>query len=173
MHAWSYFPKTDPLPDLLNKPIQIFEDKFSLIDSSKNDLNELRKSSDEVLKIVSKEFIDLGYEVETGKKKEQKVRVPVLFSHNGEVAQAFEVDGWHTDHKIVLEIEAGRALVNHQFLKDIFCASVMVNVDYLVLAVRQVYKKQQDFKKIAEWLDTLFITNRIQLSLKGILLICY
>ena len=97
----------------------------------------------------------------------------MLFSHNGEVAQAFEVDGWHTDHKIVLEIEAGRALVNHQFLKDIFCASVMVNVDYLVLAVRQVYSKQQDFKKIAEWLDTLFITNRIQLSLKGILLIGY
>ena len=97
----------------------------------------------------------------------------MLFSHNGDVAQAFEVDGWHTDQKIVLEIEAGRALVNHQFLKDIFCASVMVNVDYLVLAVRQVYKKQQDFKKIAEWLDTLFITNRIRLSLKGIRLIGY
>tara|TARA_B100000459_G_C8423958_1_gene134404 strand:- start:200 stop:409 length:210 start_codon:yes stop_codon:yes gene_type:complete len=68
MLAWSYFPKTDPLPNLLKKPIQIFEDKFSLIDSSKNDVNELRKNSDEVLKIVSKEFIDLGYEVETGKK---------------------------------------------------------------------------------------------------------
>tara|TARA_B100000945_G_C20197338_1_gene509741 strand:+ start:196 stop:366 length:171 start_codon:yes stop_codon:yes gene_type:complete len=54
MLAWSYFPKTDPLPDLLNKPIQIFEDKLSLIDSSKNDLNELRKSRDEVLKIVSR-----------------------------------------------------------------------------------------------------------------------
>ena len=49
----------------------------------------------------------------------------------------------------------------------------MVNVDYLVIAVRQIYKKQQDFKKISEWLDTLFITNRIQLSLKGILLIGY
>ena len=101
MLAWSYFPKTDPLPDLLKKPIQIFEDKFSLIDSSKNDVNELRKNSDEVLKIVSKEFIDLGYEVETGKKRVEKVRVPVLFSHNGDVVQAFEVDGWHTDNKIV------------------------------------------------------------------------
>ena len=49
----------------------------------------------------------------------------------------------------------------------------MVDIDYLILAVRQIYKKNQDYKKITEWLDTLFITNRIKLSLKGILLIGY
>ena len=75
--------------------------------------------------------------------------------------------------KIVLEIEAGRAYSNHQFLKDIFEASVMVNTDYLVLAVRNIYNKQKDYQIIRDWLDTLFITKRIKFELKGILLIGY
>ena len=83
------------------------------------------------------------------------------------------VDGYHRENQIVLEIEAGRAYTNHQFLKDIFEASVMVDVNYLVLAVRTIYNGHEDYKKITDWLDTLFITNRIKLDLKGILVIGY
>ena len=173
MLEWSYFPKTDPLPDFLKESVNVFEKKFHLIDSFNDTEEKYVQNSDTVLQILSKEFQNLDYLVETGKKKNQKIRVPVLFGHKGAVSQAFEVDGWHKKNKIVLEIEAGRALVNHQFLKDIFEASVMVDIDYLILAVRQIYKKNQDYKKITEWLDTLFITNRIKLSLKGILLIGY
>ena len=142
---WSYFPKTDPLPDELLQPIEIFKINFDKIDSSKNDENELRLASDKVLKIVSQDFIKYDYEVETGKKKKDKIRVPVLFGHNGSVSQAFEVDGWHKKNKIILEIEGGRAYSNHQFLKDIFEASVMVDVDYLILAVRNIYKSRKDY----------------------------
>ena len=39
------------------------------------------------------------------KKKDEKIRVPVLYGHQGTIAQAFEVDGWHKEQKIVLEIE--------------------------------------------------------------------
>ena len=170
---WSYFPKTDPLPEILNETINIFEKNHNKIDSTKNDTNKLRLSSDKVLKVVEEDFIDAGFSVETGKKKDEKIRVPVLYGHQGTVAQAFEVDGWHKEQKIVLEIEAGRAYSNHQFLKDIFEASVMVDVDFLIIAVRQIYKGTKDYKKITDWLDTLFITNRIKLSLKGILLIGY
>jgi len=53
---WSYFPKTDPLPSVLNDPINIFEKNFAKIDSSKNDTNELRLKSDDVLKILEKIF---------------------------------------------------------------------------------------------------------------------
>ena len=49
----------------------------------------------------------------------------------------------------------------------------MVDVDYLVLAVSNLYLGSNDFEKIFVWLDTIFITNRIKLSLKGILLIGY
>tara|TARA_Y100000589_G_scaffold161280_1_gene153269 strand:- start:156 stop:674 length:519 start_codon:yes stop_codon:yes gene_type:complete len=172
MLDWSYYPKTDPLPDFLNDPIKIFENNFPILDSSKDNAKNVR-SSDDVLKLVTREFQDLDYEIETGKKRHEKVRVPVLYSHRGLVSQAFEVDGWHKGKKIVLEVESGRAVVNHQFLKDIFEASVMVDVDFLIIAVRQIYKGTKDYKKITDWLDTLFITNRIKLSLKGILLIGY
>ena len=74
---------------------------------------------------------------------------------------------------MVLEIERGRAFANYQFLKDIFEASVMVNVDYLVLAVSNLYLGSNDFEKICVWLETIYATNRIKLSLKGILLVGY
>ena len=173
MINWSFFPKTDPLPKELKSSIKVFESHFKRIDSSKNDTNDLRLTSDQVLAEVASDFIQLDFEVETGKKASEKIRVPVLFGNQGNVSQAFEVDGYHRENQIVLEIEAGRAYTNHQFLKDIFEASVMVDVNYLVLAVRTIYNGHEDYKKITDWLDTLFITNRIKLDLKGILVIGY
>ena len=173
MVNWSYFPKTDPLPIQLESSISIFNNHLVEIDSSQNDTNALRLSSDKVLSVVANDFMQAGFDVETGKKKEQKVRVPVLFGHQGSVAQAFEVDGYNNEHKIVLEIEGGRAYTNYQFLKDIFEASVMVDVEYLVSAVRTIYNNHEDYNKITDWLETLFVTKRIQFDLKGLLVIGY
>ena len=58
-------------------------------------------------------------------------------------------------------------------MKDIFEASVMVNIDYLVLAVSNLYKESKDYEKIVSWLETIYTTNRIKFSLKGILLVGY
>jgi|TARA_Y100000294_G_C8369244_1_gene262017 hypothetical protein len=181
---WSYFPKTDPLPIELKETIEIFEKNFTKIDTitaesiiakSSKKRKEISEAleSDDVLKILTQDFLDANYKIETGKKKIDKIRVPVLFGEKGSTAQAFEPDGWHEENKIVLEIERGRAYANNQFLKDIFEASVMVNIDYLVLAVSNLYKDSKDYEKIVSWLETLYATNRIKLSLKGILLIGY
>lgn len=77
------------------------------------------------------------------------------------------------DGKIVIEVEAGRATENNQFLKDLFQACMMFNVEYLVLAVRNEYRSHNDFEIIYTFLETLYISNRIHLPLKGILLIGY
>ena len=77
------------------------------------------------------------------------------------------------DGKIVVEVEAGQATENHRFLKDIFEACMMFDVEYLVLAVRNIYRKHDDFQRIFTFLETLYISNRLQLPLKGILLIGY
>ena len=66
-----------------------------------------------------------------GKKKHQKVSVPVLFGRNGRVEKSFDVDAWHKEERFVLEVEAGRATINHQFLKDMFEACMMHDVEYL------------------------------------------
>ena len=49
-----------------------------------------------------------GFVVETGKKKTEKVYVPVLYGNNGRVAKAFEADAHHVEGKFVVEVEAGR-----------------------------------------------------------------
>ena len=51
---------------------------------------------------VASDFIQLDFEVETGKKASEKIRVPVLFGNQGNVSQAFEVDGYHRENQIVL-----------------------------------------------------------------------
>ena len=75
--------------------------------------------------------------------------------------------------KIVIEVEAGRGYRNNQFLKDIFQACMMPNVEFLVIAVRNHYHNSDDFKSIFQFLETLYISGRLQLPLKGIVLIGY
>ena len=70
-------------------------------------------------------------------------------------------------------MEAGQATENHRFLKDIFEASMMFDVEYLVLAVRNTYRNHKDFERIYTFLETLYISNRLRLPLKGVLLIGY
>jgi hypothetical protein len=97
----------------------------------------------------------------------------VLFGLNNTIDKYFDADAISADGKIVVEIEAGRALDNYQFLKDIFQASLMSGVEYLVLAVRNHYRGTHTFERIAVFIETLYVANRIALPLRGILLIGY
>lgn len=136
-----------------------------------SDLNTL--SSNEVLEIIREDLEKTGMTIETGKTREQKIKVPVLFGRNNNIDKYFEADGISNDRKIVLEVEAGRAVVNYQFLKDIFQASMMNEVETLVLAIRNNYRGVDDFEKIYSFLETLYISNKIKLSLKEIVIIGY
>ena len=81
----------------------------------------------------------------------------------------------------MIEVEAGRAVINNQFLKDIFQACMMFEVEYLVIAVLNEYKFNSggrqtvghDYQEIKTFLETLYVSNRLRLPLKGILLIGY
>jgi hypothetical protein len=106
-------------------------------------------------------------------KNKQIAFAAVLFGMNNKIDQHFDADALSADGTIVLEVEAGRAVDNYQFLKDIFQASMMYGVEYLVLAVRNDYRQHDDFKKVYTFLETLYISNRLHLPLKGILLIGY
>lgn len=92
---------------------------------------------------------------------------------NNNIDKSFNADALSADGRIVIEVEAGRAVDNKQFLKDIFQACMMHNVEYLVLVVRNIYRGNKDFEKIYTFLETLYISNRLKLPLKGILLIGY
>jgi hypothetical protein len=115
----------------------------------------------------------IAFTCETGKSKDEKISVPVLFGLNNKIDKAFNADAISNDGKIVIEIEAGRATGNNQFLKDIFQACMMFDVEYLVIVLRNIYRKYKDFDIIHTFLETLYISNRLHLPLKGILLIGY
>lgn len=173
MINWIYFPKSKKLPEHLTNVISVFENHSNKIDSTKNDTNESRLKSNDVLKVIEKDLQGLGFFVEQGKKKSQKIRRPVLYGQNGTEELSFEADGYNNETKTVIEVEAGRAVINYQFLKDIFQASMMIDTDYLVLAVRNSYKSNYDFQKINKFLEVTYLTSRITFDLKGILLVGY
>ena len=135
--------------------------------------DSFKLSSNEVLEKLRPNLEDIDYNVETGKSKSDKIHVPVLFGYDNEIDKSFNADALSKDGKIVIEVEAGRAVTNNQFLKDIFQACMMFEVEYLVIAVRNDYRGSDDFKKVYTFLETLYISSRLHLPLKGILLVGY
>tara|TARA_B110000483_G_C17857580_1_gene412864 strand:+ start:85 stop:618 length:534 start_codon:yes stop_codon:yes gene_type:complete len=170
---WIFYPKNNLIPELLSSTVDVFEQNINKIDSTENDNNLNRLKSDEVLRVISNGLEELSYQVEKSKKAIDKIRIPVMFGKGGVEELAFEADAYHPEFKTVVEVEAGRAVINYQFLKDIFQASMMLNTDYLVMAVRKSYRGQNDFEKINSFLEAMYLTNKIKLDLKGILLIGY
>jgi len=168
MISWQYYPKSDSAPKHLLKIIDAFKQNETVIDSAHN-----RLQSPEVLSVLEEDLSEIGFEVEKSKKAKDKIRVPVLFGRNGRPEKSFEVDAYHKETGTVIEVEAGRAVTNYQFLKDLFEACMMHNVDYLGIAVRNIYKRRPDFEKVITHFDTLYASGRLSLPLKGVLIIGY
>jgi hypothetical protein len=165
---WLYFPRSDSPTSLALAVVGAFEAVGAEIDSATHEL-----SSNGVLALVAPHLTAAGFTVELGKKADQKIRVPVLFGLNGRLEKSFEADAHHPSGGFVVEVEAGRGVVNNQFLKDLFQACMMHDVFYLAIAVRNVYKGREDFEAVCRFLNTLYASRRLQLPLKGILVLGY
>ena len=168
MLKYQLFPRSVGITEQIQQVIKCFELAYEKIKSPENELK-----SDEVLEILRPHLEDAEFIVEKGKTKEKKIHVPVLFGQNNSIDQSFNADGISSDGRVVLEVEAGRAVANYAFLKDIFQASMMHGVEFLILAVRNMYKNSDDFRKVYTFLETLYISGRLVLPLKGITLIGY
>jgi hypothetical protein len=156
-------------PDFLRSVVGIFEAKAGDIAS----LGNVGQASDQVLAKVRDGLQGLGFKVETAKTAAGKIKVPVLYGRNGKIEKSFDADAFHPEHRVVLEVEAGRGVTNHQFLKDLFQACVMQDVDYAVIAVRNDYRESDDFDKVCRFLETIYASGRLVLPLKGVLIIGY
>ena len=168
MLRYQLFPRSVGITEQIQQVIKCFELVYDEIKSPENELK-----SDEVLQILRPRLENIEFTIEKGKARGQKIHVPVLFGVNNSVDQSFEADGLSNDGRIVLEVEAGRAVANFAFLKDIFQACMMHGVEFLILAVRNNYKNTDDFQKVYTFLETLYISGRLVLPLKGITLIGY
>ena len=176
MINYQFFPRSHGVTPEIKAVINCFKKMESQIEQE-----DVHRVSNEVLALVRPYLEEIGFSVETGKGKENKIGVPVLFGENNNVDKSFFADALSSDGRIVIEVEAGRAVFNNQYLKDIFQASMMYEVEYLVLAVLNEYhykvngaeKVSNDYNFIKTSLETLYISNRLKLPLKGILLLGY
>ncbi len=172
MINWMFFPKSATPHLLCSQVVTVFQQHDKAITSDKQTLD-----SNSVLLQIATDLAAFGFSVESGKKKHEKVSVPVLFGLNGKVEKSFHVDAWHKQERFVLEVEAGRATINYQFLKDLFEACMMREIDYFCVTVRNVYEaaniKNRDFDHVVTFFDTLYASRRLQLPLKGIMVLGY
>lgn len=168
MINWQYYPKSKEIPTHLKDVVDIFVLNQNIISSDDFTLN-----SNDVLEKISLNLLELNYQVEVSKKAIDKIKVPVLFGMNGKLEKFFDADAYNEELKTVIEVEAGRAVTNYQFLKDLFQACMMHEVDFLVIAVRNTYRTNKDFQSVITFFDTLQASGRLILPLKGILIIGY
>ena len=176
--SYQSYPKNLEMPQNLKSICEVFNESYESINSNDNFLK-----SNEVLNKVSGGLKNLGFSVE--EKIDGSTRynhVPVLFGQNGTFEKTFKADAYNKDQRTVIEVEAGRGVLNNQFLKDLFQACMMVNVDYLVIAVKNTYitktqndnvKISYDFNEVIKFFDALYASDRLVLPLKNVLVIGY
>lgn len=169
--AWAYFPRRTAAPAWVTEFLACIAGHQADIDSATHD----RLESDEVIAATRESLVSHGWEIEGGKKANQKIHRPVLFGDNGTVRVRQEIDGWHPEFQIVLEIESGRGWQGNAVFRDLVRASLIADARFLALGVRSRYTYgsnntvQNDFERTRELLDSVYASQRLGLPFEGIL----
>lgn len=162
------YPRTEPPPQFVFPIVDVFRTAEATIGSE-----QLAKglTSDAVLALLHPQLEALGFQVENGKEREQKIDRPVFFGENGVPALRYQIDAYHPGWRCGLEIEAGRAWMGNAVYRDLVQALVMVQVDHLVLAVSNLYKYRSggkaagsnDYRNTTAVADALYLHTRVRL----------
>jgi hypothetical protein len=166
---WYYYPRNTTPPDWVGT----FVKAVAAVEASISTPAGKTLKSNEVLEKLCPGLQALGFEVEVGRTVDQKVRRPVLFGENGKPHVQQEVDGFHDELGVVLEVEAGRTRDNNNDLRDIVRASLIVDARFLALVVPITYRSGEVYTKSVELLDAIYSSSRLKLPLEGLLLVGY
>ncbi|MDA7966226.1 hypothetical protein [Ruegeria sp.] len=143
--VFSTFPRTESPPSFVSEVCDTFQTHGNEVSTVKSDKG---LTSDQVLEIIRPDLVSLGFLVEAGKRKSQKVQRPVFFGENAVPSLQYEVDAWHPDWRVGLEVEAGRAKMGNAIYRDLIQALVMVDLKYLFLAVPLAYRYNSGGKSV-------------------------
>jgi hypothetical protein len=171
---WQLFPRSLTPPSAVLALVAAFREASGSIETPAQQLD-----SNEVLDAVRPHLEAIGYQVEQPGPPRRRLERPVLFGEGGRPVKSFQVDAWHPDTGTVVEVEAGRAVVNHQFLKDLFEACAIQDAKWLAIAVANAYhpksqtRPADDFTTVTTFIDTLYASGRLALPLEGVLVVGY
>jgi hypothetical protein len=93
-----------------------------------------------VLRVIASGLIGMGFEVEQGKTKMDKLPRPVFFGDEGTFLRTYGIDAFEPERGIALEVEAGRATAGNAVYRDLIQASLMLDAKFLALAVPVEYR---------------------------------
>ena len=137
--------------------------------------------SDAVLGELGPGLVALGYVVESGKTQAAKIRRPVLFGENGAPEVNYEIDAFHDELGIAVEVEAGRGAAGNADYRDIVRTSLILDARNMALLLPVRYRTTSGqreliihaYEKTRNQLDAIYASQRLKLPFDGILLIGY
>jgi hypothetical protein len=174
---WFYYPAHDQPPQWATSFVAAVG--TARIDIESQTVDSL--TSDKVLAFLRPGLEGLGYAVETGKHKDEKIRRPVLFGERGAERVAYEVDAVNDQLGVIVEVEAGRGARGNAVYRDLVRASLIVGARYLALGVMQEYRHQsggrpiavESYREAKDQLDAIYASGRLRLPFEGVLLFGY
>ncbi|MCH7970266.1 MAG: hypothetical protein IH960_04385 [Chloroflexi bacterium] len=175
---WIYYPIQQRPPQWA---IDLIEAVSTTTLSKRGNASKNAGKSDQILQRLMPKLSKLGFQTEDKASKKSRISRPVLFGQQGSATITYEVDGYHPEHRIVLEIEAGRAWMGNAVYRDLVRTSLIADADYLALGVMIEYSYKskgrdivsKDFSHTKDLLDAVFSSQKLILPFKGILLFGY
>lgn len=170
---WSYFPRNERPAAWVDSFVQVVKGVETTISTVKA---KTGLSSDDVLKELSPGLTALGYAVESGKTKAAKISRPVLFGENGVAEVSYEIDGFHDQLGVAVEVEAGRGAANNADYRDLVRTSLILDANFLAMLMPITYRSTtsiQAYSKARAQLDAIYASSRLKLPFRGVLLVGY
>jgi hypothetical protein len=92
----------------------------------------------------------------------------------GSIEVRYEIDAYSENWRCGLEVEVGRGWLGNAFYRDLILASIMVDVDYLAIAVANEYWSKtggkpfisRDYEYARKLADTIYSHRRVSLPYK-------
>jgi hypothetical protein len=175
---WSFFPRNVRPPSWAVSFVEVVQGVEAKISTVEHKTGLV---SDAVLAELSSDLRALGYKVESGKTRAAKIRRPVLFGENGNPEVSYEIDAFHDDLGIAVEVEAGRGAYNNADYRDIVRTSLILDARNLVLLMPVRYRTTSGqrelvispYEKTRNQLEAIYASQRLTLPFEGVLVIGY
>ena len=182
--SWVFYPRNARPPAWAIELVELTASVESLISTAEAPdptLPAADRSSDAVLAHLCSGLQALGFEVETGKAKGQKISRPVLYGENGVPEVSYDIDAFHDSLGVAVEVEAGRGAANGADYRDIVRTSLLLDATALALFMPSAYRHKQNgkdmekpaFRNTRRQLDAIYASRRLRLPFEGLLLVGY
>jgi len=174
---WCYYPTHERPSEWAVALVDVVLSARAHIDSS----TVVALTSDLVLAYLRPGLVALGYQVEAGKARADKIRRPVLFGERGRELVAYEVDAVHDELGVLVEVEAGRGARGNAVYRDLVRSSLVVGARYLAIGVMRSYRHRSgnrelsvaSYRETKAQLDAIYASGRLRLPFDGVLLFGY